>query len=188
MRYVRFLKTPRIVAEKGTNRSHVYCLITITSDLGDSFFPYDAELVAELIKPKPDFHSEDDEILVWRAVAWSAGMRTLAITLPLKKSYASSPLRVRVGIEHKAQYDTFDALSQADSQGIVSAWSAEFNSNGAKEAVKLVERRFKVAQRVISVWEETGESIARHLWYVLMPCLSTLTDHQGTPVSRCPAG
>lgn len=159
MRYVRFLKTPRIVTEKGTAKSQVYCLITITSDLGDSFFPHDAELVAELI------NSKNDDVVVWRTVAWAAGMRTLAVTLPLKKSYALSPLRVRIGTEQKAQYDTFEYLSQTDSQGIVSAWSAELNPDGAKEAVKLVERRFKVAQRVISVWEETGESIARHLWY-----------------------
>lgn len=161
MRYIRFLKTPRIVTEKGTTKNQIYCLITITSDLGDSFFPHDAELVAELID------SKNDDVLVWRTVAWAAGMRTLAVTLPLKKSYTSSPLRVRISTEPKAQYDTFENLSQSDSQGIVSAWSAAFNSNGAKEAVKLVERRFKVAQRVISVWEETGESIARHLWYAL---------------------
>jgi hypothetical protein len=99
-------------------------------------------------------------------------MRTLAITLPVKKAYAESPLRVRVGTEQEAQFDTFDNLSQTDSQGIVSAWSAEFDAKGGKEAGKLVERRFKVAQRVISVWEETGESIARHLWYVL--CLSSM--------------
>lgn len=160
MRYIRFLKTPRIVTEKGTGKSQVYCLVTITSDLGDSFFPCDAELVAELINAK------DGEILVWRTVGWATGMRTLAITLPLKKSYAWSPLRVRIGTEHKAQHDTFENLSHVDSQGIVSAWSAEFNTNGAKEAVKLVERKFKVAHSVISIWEETGESIARHLWYV----------------------
>ncbi|KAF2630800.1 hypothetical protein BU25DRAFT_386972 [Macroventuria anomochaeta] len=162
MRYVRFLKTPRIVPEKGADKSHVYCLITLTSDLGDSFFPYDAELAAELVSPARDF--QGDEIWVWRTVKWSAGMRALAITLPLKKSFTLGPLRVRVGVEPKAEHDTLVNLSQEDSQGIVSAWSAEFNSNGSKEAVKLVERRFQVARRRISVWEETGESIARHLW------------------------
>ena len=188
MRYIRFLKTPRIVTEKGTNKSHVYCLITITSDLGDSFFPYHAELVAELTSPRPDSHDEDDELCVWRTVKWAAGMRTLALVLPLKKSYASSPLRVRVGVEPRAQYDTLVDLSQPDSQGIVSAWSADFNSNGTKEAAKLVERRFKVAHRRISVWEETGESIARHLWYAVFPSLGTLTDFSGMPASLYPAG
>ncbi|KAF3038806.1 hypothetical protein E8E12_005118 [Didymella heteroderae] len=181
MRYIRFLKTPRIVTEKGTGKSQIHCLVTITSDLGDSFFPFDAELVAELI------NSQDDHILVWRTVAWVGGMRTLAITLPLKKSYASRPLRMRVGIEQKAQYDTFENLCQAESQGIVSAWSAEFNPNGVKEAVKLVERRFKVAQRVMSVWEETGESIARHLWDAGITLSCRMADLESKETELCKA-
>ncbi|XPS79119.1 hypothetical protein M3J09_011106 [Ascochyta lentis] len=158
MRYLRFLKSPRITTDKGTNRTHVSCLITITSDLGDSFFPYHVELAAELISPA------GDEICVWRTVQWTAGMRSLAITLPLKKSYASSPLRVRVGVEPKAQSDDFNELSHADAHGIVSAWSADFNSPANPAGAKLVQRRFKMGEKVISVWEETGESIARHLW------------------------
>lgn len=159
MRYIRFLKTPRIVTDKTTATPHISCLITITSDLGDSFFPHDAELVAELLDCK------DERILVWRTVAWAAGMRTLAVTLPLKKSYASIPLRLRIGTEHNVSFDTFQHFSQTDSQGIVSAWSAEFNAHGVKEAIKLVERRFSIAQSILRIWEETGESIARHLWY-----------------------
>jgi hypothetical protein len=164
MRYVRFLKTPRITAEKGTNRSTVSCLITITSDLGDSTLPYDAALVAELISPERDF--QGDEVLESRGVKWTADMRTLAIALPLKQWHTRGPLRVRVGVAPKATFDTFSSLSSPASSGIVSAWSAEFNAQGgSKEAVKLVERRFRIANRTVNVWEETGESIARHLWY-----------------------
>ncbi|KAF1929589.1 uncharacterized protein M421DRAFT_4052 [Didymella exigua CBS 183.55] len=181
MRYIRFLKTPRIVAEKGTGKSQIYGLITITSDLGDSFFPHDVELVAELI------NADSDEILVWRTLAWAAGMRTLAMTLPLKKSYASSPLRVRIGTEHKAQYDIFENLCQADSHGIVSAWSAGFNSGGVREAVKLVQRRFRVAHRVISVWEETGESIARHLWDAGITLSCQMVELQSIETALCKA-
>jgi len=164
MRYIRFLKTPRIVTEKTSGKHQVYCLVTITSDLGDSFFPHDAELIVELLD------AQNETVLVWRTLTWAASMRTLAVTLPLKKSYAERPLRVRVGLEQEGKYDTFENLTHADLQGIVSAWSAEFNSEGGKEAGKLVQRRFLVAQRVIGVWEETGESIARHLWYLsLLP-------------------
>ena len=164
MRYIRFLKTPRIVTEKGSGKNQIYCLITITSDLGDSFFPHSTELVASLLD------AQDETILVWRTLAWAAGMRTLAITLPLKKSYAERPLRVRIATEQEGKYDTFENLCDRDSQGIVSAWSAEFDFKG-KEAERIVQRRFGVAQRVICVWEETGESIARHLWYALSSLL-----------------
>jgi hypothetical protein len=50
----------------------------------------------------------------------------------------------------------------------VNAWSSEFDpSSRASEAEKLVERRFDIFKGpVVSIYEETGESIARHLWYV----------------------
>jgi hypothetical protein len=168
MRYVRFLKTPRITAEKGTNKSNVYCLVNITSDLGDSTLPYDATLVAELISPQ-----QGDQVLSSRCVKWTADMRTLAITLPLKPQQKNMPLRVRVGVTPKATFDTFSSLSAPESSGIVSAWSAEFTSQ--KEAVKLAERRFQIANQTIKVWEETGESIARHLWYAATPLTPTVT-------------
>lgn len=166
MRYIRFLKTPRLTPEKGTKKINVYCLITITSDLGDSTLPYDANLVAELISPERDF--QGDEILASHSINWTADKRSLAITLPLKQWHTKGPLRVRIGVAPRAAFDSFSSLSGSDASGpaIVSAWSAEFNAEGGRgEAVKLVERRFKIGDRTIRVWEETGESIARHLWY-----------------------
>jgi hypothetical protein len=161
MRYIRFLKTPRIVTEKGSAKRHVYCLIAITSDLGDSFLPYDVQLSAELISPN------HDHVLVWRTVQWTAGMRTLPVKLPLTKVGAALPLCLRVGVEPKAAQDDYHKLSDEDSRGIVSAWSAGFSASaGSNEAVKLVERRFRLSStKTVSLWEETGESIARHLWY-----------------------
>jgi hypothetical protein len=163
MRYVRFLKAPRVVAEKGTGKSQISCLITITSDLGDSFLPYDLELSAELLSSQPS-----EEIKVWRTMHWTAGMRSLPITFPLPKTRTPSKLRVRVGTEPKSTHDTLDKLFEEGTCGVVSAWSSEFDpSSRASEAEKLVERRFDIFKGpVVSIYEETGESIARHLWYV----------------------
>jgi hypothetical protein len=162
MRYIRFLKTPRIVTEKASAKRHVYCLITITSDLGDSFLPYNVQLSAELVSPQ-----HHGQVLVWRTVQWTAGMRTLPISLPLTRAGAALPLCVRVGVEPKAAQDDYSRLSDEDSRGVVSAWSAGFSASaGSSEAVKLVERRFQLSStHTVSLWEETGESIARHLWY-----------------------
>jgi hypothetical protein len=161
MRYIRFLKTPRLVAQKNTPRSEVCCLITITSDLGDSFLPYDIQLAAELVACA---ESEED-VLVWRTVQWTGGMRSLPIAIPLPKSFqaSSSRLRVRVGVEPKRRHDEYASLSEQDARGVLSAWSATFTPN--VEAQRLVERRFMLPKGSISsIWEETGESIARHLW------------------------
>lgn len=158
MRYVRFLKTPRVVADKGTARSQVYCLVTLTSDLGDSFLPYNVQLSAELLAGR-----QSEQVVVWRTAQWTGGMRSLAITLPLPKSQTSSPLRVRVGVDAKSTCDEYSSLSGENYCGTVSAWSAPFSRS--TEAMKLAERRFLLpTDQQVRIWEETGESIARHLW------------------------
>jgi hypothetical protein len=161
MRYLRFLKTPRIAVDKNTNRKHVACLVTLTSDLGDSFLPYDVQLAAELLLCT----DAEEQVLVWTTVQWTSGMRSLPIAIPLPKSYtpSSSLLRVRIGSVPGNSCDEYAALAEKDARGIVSAWSPTFALN--KEAPKLAERRFKLSEGSnITIWEETGESIARHLW------------------------
>jgi hypothetical protein len=162
MRYIRFLKTPRVITEKGTSKKQISCLITITSDLGDSFLPYDVEIAAEVLSSGPS-----DEVILWRNVQWKAGMRSLPITFPLTTYRKTSSLRIRVGLEPKSKHDEYNKLSDQGACGLVSAWSPEFTPSGpAGEVEKLVERRFELsAGYTISIYEETGESIARHLWY-----------------------
>ncbi|KAF2255478.1 hypothetical protein BU26DRAFT_528170 [Trematosphaeria pertusa] len=159
MRYIRFLKPPRIIHGKSTSKEQVNCLITITSDLGDSFLPCDVLLSTELLS------ANTGEVIVWKTVQWTAGIRALLVTLPLSKSCTRSPLRIRIGTEPKSGFDDYSTLAEGDGRGVVSAWSAPVNtSSGKKEAAKIVERRFCIGTNEIHIWEETGESIARHMW------------------------
>ena len=161
MRYVRFLKPPRIVAANNTHKKNVVCLITITSDLGDSFLPHDVQLSAQLLLCTP----VEEQVLVWTTVQWTSGMRSLPVNIPLPKhqSLPSSSLRLRIGTEPNTAYDDYSALAEEDARGVVSASSPPFTLN--KEAPKLAERRFKLSDDSnLCIWEETGESIARHLW------------------------
>jgi hypothetical protein len=181
MRYIRFLKTPRIVHEKNSSRAHISCLITITSDLGDSFLPYEVTLATELLYieeqdvPKDEMSkkiSRDEKVFLRKSFKWTSRLRTLPISLPLSKSHASWPLRVRIGVDSKSTGDDFGELVQEERwRGVVSAWSGIINATeNAMEAEKFVERRFDVGENEpLCVLEETGESIARHLWYVLPP-------------------
>ncbi|KAF2263633.1 hypothetical protein CC78DRAFT_518311 [Lojkania enalia] len=178
MRYIRFLKTPRIVEEKNPSKAHVYCLITIASDLGDSFLPHDVNLSAEL---RSD--DEDGKVYVRKVIQWSAGMRDLPILLPFGRSKITWPTRVRVGIEPGAAADDFKKLYESKTYGIVSAWSAPLDpAKGSKEALKLVQRRIGISKESqLRIWEETGESIARHLWDagIVLSChLNDLVDGQ----------
>lgn len=93
-------------------------------------------------------------------------MRSLSITLPLTKSQSRSSFRVRIGVVPKVASDEYTQLCEDGSRGIVSAWSAPFGPSApSREALKLAERRFKVSNdHEVCIWEETGESIARHLW------------------------
>ncbi|KAH3955052.1 hypothetical protein HBI56_038970 [Parastagonospora nodorum] len=160
MRYIRFLKPPRVVTVKGTSKQEISCLVTITSDLGDTFLPHDIQLSAELLS------DPSEKIVVWRTVQWSAGMRTLPVTFPLVKTRTSSKLRVRVGFGSKLGRDEYNLLSEDGACGVVSAWSSIFEvSVPTSEAEKLVQRRFRLPDgSIVVIYEETGESIARHLW------------------------
>ena len=160
MRYIRFLKPPRVVTVKGTSKQEISCLVTIVSDLGDSFLLYDIQLSAELLSGR------SEEIIVWRTVQWSAGMRTLSVTFPLTNARKSSILRVRVGFGSKLKCDQYSMLSEDGACGVLSAWSSSFVvSAPTSEARKLVQRRFTLpGGSVMTMYEETGESIARHLW------------------------
>jgi hypothetical protein len=183
MRYIRFLKTPRIVAAKNAQKKDVACLITITSDLGDSFLPYDVQLSAQLLLCTP----VDEQVLVWTTVQWRSGMRSLPIVIPLPKHHAlpSSPLRLRIGTEPKNAYDDYSALAEEDARGVVSASSPTFTLN--KEAPKLAERRFKLSDGSnLCIWEETGESIARHLWDagITLSCKIPDLAHPDTVLSK----
>ncbi|KAG9196502.1 hypothetical protein G6011_01623 [Alternaria panax] len=182
MRYVRFLKSPRVVTDKATLRKQVTCLVTITSDLGDSFLPYDIQLAAELLVTA----DSRENVLIWSTVQWTAGMRSLPITFPLPKSQPSlSHLRVRVGGEPKRTHDELAAISESDARGVVSAWSPPFTSD--VDAPKLVERRFKLLNGPITtIWEETGESIARHLWDagITLSCQITALINPKTELAR----
>jgi hypothetical protein len=93
-------------------------------------------------------------------------MRSLSVSLPLVKSQSPSPFRVRIGVVSKSASDDYTQLCDDDAPGIVSAWSAPCDpSTSSNETIKLVERRFRLSdEHQVHIWEETGESIARHLW------------------------
>jgi hypothetical protein len=164
MRYIRFLKTPKVLAQPGTT-GLVKLVITITSDLGETFFPEDVLLNATLCSNKPN-----GAVYLHKSVKWEAGMRALPIVLEFKQSHINWPARVHVHVQNAPPSDLFQRHPDgADLANIVSAWSDVTDPPQAiLEAARAVERRFTpLSGRIISIWEETGESIARHIWYVV---------------------
>lgn len=167
MKYVRFLKPPKIEGRQ------LKAVITITSDLGD-------ELLAEDIELHACLYSGDAEptVRVYQGITWETFSRAIPVVLNIDKAKSSWwPARLYVGVDCRPDPDALVEIRNAGHyHGILSAFSSTLDPrNGMNCADKLVERRFVSTSGDLNVWEETGESIARHVWYVVPCCLLCLT-------------
>lgn len=158
--YVRFLKAPRLQKQKGGAVS-VVALVSVTTDLGDAFLAQDVDLLATLQSE----HSQ--EPLYQEAVKWTAGKRELPITLgpfPEKLSRQTIVLGLNATDPRRPKPRSQDPLFETDVVPLViSGWSTPFGGPQYLAAEKLVERRFG-GETDLRIWEETGNSIARHIW------------------------
>ena len=175
MHYIRFFKSPRLVLNSPAVLS---AKITVTTDLGESFLCANVALLVEL-------ESEDGKILQSpkpREFAWKGteGMRSLDISLPIpmSKEKATAGEYVKMLVRPKnAKHaiisfeDVLSATYVGDcGGGIVAVRSMSTDirpsPNRQKKAVGgMAERVFTYGDKQIRIFEETGESIARHIWY-----------------------
>lgn len=179
--YVRFLKPPRctLPGSPRTNYLTVSTLVTITSDLGESFYPHQATLKCDLLgQANADSHpSNNHETCLISSVnlTWNAGSRNLKVEMntPIPPggyvARRDCELVLRVSSENPKCADNLLEYQSGLGIGIISAWSAPFKipEHGVgSSAGGFVERRLQLSRGcVLRVWEETGESIARHIWY-----------------------
>lgn len=139
-------------------RSSVKALVTITSDLGEAIYQGDLSLRAALVS------SDQKDVLFSEIIFfWKQGMRTLWIEVDQKLvSHLTWPAQMVVAAHGRT---VLDALSLDDIPQFVSAWSDDFDACGTKVSSQWVMRRFKPAADVsLDIREESGDSIARHVW------------------------
>lgn len=158
--YVRFLKAPRVQKQKGGTLC-VAALVSVTTDLGDAFLAQDVDLLATL-------QGEDSqEPLYQEPVKWTAGKRELPIMLgpfPEQLSRQSIVLGLNATDPRRPRPRSLDPLFETGAVPLViSGWSAPFGGPQYLSAEKLVERRLG-GEMGLRIWEETGNSIARHIW------------------------
>ncbi|PGH10360.1 hypothetical protein GX51_00117 [Blastomyces parvus] len=169
--YIRFLKTPRIVVSPH-RQCFVEALVTITTDLGDTFLAEDAELLSilQFTDNNNELTTSFDEIF-----KWNAGNRELKIVFgPCQISDTTQPARLSV---RDANAGLVDRLEPSKAPSIVTAWSAEFGGNYGPQAEKVVERCFKLEiGPQLRAWEETGNSIARHIWDAALGCVMEIQN------------
>lgn len=150
--YIRFLKPPKL-----DQKGHVRALITITTDLGDSFYPADLIIYAILVT------AQDEEAWMseWHTLKWKSGMRSLWVEF--KDAHASPPEPLRLVVNLRRSREANVVLS-GNLPEVLGVWSDTFDRD-KNQAGTIVERRYRTdsgPERVIM--EETGDSIARHIW------------------------
>lgn len=96
-------------------------------------------------------------------------MRSLALSFDLTRSEIEWPARLHVGLRngHGLIADNYDLYGFAsDVPAFVTVWSDPLDATrGNFEAPRRVERRFyPLSGRPITISEDMGDSIARHLW------------------------
>lgn len=137
------------------NDIQLKAVITLTSDLGESFFPEQADLIATIRET-----AHDGEVYLRRKLQWPAGARALPISLDISRNDIEWPACLHIGMK------TAVVKGPGFLPAIVDAWSGELNpTKGQFDSGWRVERRFvPLSERPITIIEDAGDSIARHLW------------------------
>ncbi|PQE27252.1 upf0665 family c protein [Rutstroemia sp. NJR-2017a WRK4] len=174
MHYIRFLKTPRLSA---SSLSSLNAKVTITTDLGESFLMTDIQLTAELEMNGNTILGTSNEY-TWKG---SNGMRALEVQIPIPtRRGAKFDGLVKMVVkpkDHAYIMNTFEdvlASGGEDGGGVVTLRSMGFKlSLKESTAMSMAERVFVTQQpsstTTIRIYEETGESIARHICRLFLP-------------------
>ncbi|KAK3699998.1 hypothetical protein LTR37_016158 [Vermiconidia calcicola] len=154
MHYIRFLKTPRVQVDRGSVL--LKAVLAITTDLGETFYPEDIDLVITV----RDIENDGD-IYLRRKVQWKAGARSVPVAFNLSHQDVEWPACVHVAVKNSATANNCGFLPP-----ICDVWSGLLNpTKGRMDSGRRVERRFMSgAEREVSLLEDAGDSIARHLW------------------------
>ena len=159
MRYIRFLKYPKCSHSKEKPSPAVSALITITSDLGESFYTKDVAIAASLVR------DENGESTGYGVYFWRAGMRSLQLDISVD-SITAFPVKLHVAAKNYEHGDRVHEYLSSVGNDIVSAWSESLDPADKGPPRSMIERRFLChSGKTLNIREETGESISRHIWY-----------------------
>ena len=149
----------------------------MTTDLGETFYPDDVELVATL-RESP----QDGDVYLRRKLQWQAGARFLPVTFSISRNDLEWPACVHIAMKSPPMRGT------GFLPPIVDVWSGCLNPiKGQLEAGERVERRFtSLSERAISLIEDAGNSIARHLWDGSQALAHVIDETISLQSSHCP--
>jgi hypothetical protein len=169
MHYIRFLKPPRLTVNTlRAGPSSLTAKITITTDLGESFLWSNITITASLV-------TEDGRTILGRGkdFEWKGldGMRALDVVLQIPGRHKGDiVMLVRANDE---RLDVESCVKVLEGGGVVGVRSMIISpqtvtSTSNTTHPPLAERLFTTKEgKELHIWEETGESIARHIWYAV---------------------
>ncbi|KAK7885761.1 hypothetical protein LTR67_010113 [Exophiala xenobiotica] len=151
--YIRFLRTPQ--TDVGKKTIDISAVVAVTTDLGDALYPLDADLLVEVVeanRPHGVLHSQTTK--------WQAMSRALKVTVNCPAKYMSRSARL-----HVTTQATASTLAALDVPHILDVWSVTFPLSDKQRTEPIVERQLMLPNKShVRMWEETGDSIARHIW------------------------
>lgn len=166
MHYIRFLKVPKLQPRDPSKARAaaptVSAVITVTTDLGDDFLAEDVELDVSVLRL--DGHAQ----LSGGRVQWRAGMRAVPVSVDLKGAERWEACAMRVVARGTDVVQSVELVG--DSLFAMPAiYGVDSDRIALSGTVAQAERRLlrKVGgggEKCVAVWEEAGESIARHVW------------------------
>ncbi|TGO46350.1 hypothetical protein BOTNAR_0594g00010 [Botryotinia narcissicola] len=195
MHYIRLFKQPRLlpIASSASSSSPqiLSAKITITTDLGESYLMSDVKLRVEIEVDGKSLGGGKEYI--WKG---TNGMRSLEIQIPIKVPRGVEQWATMIvgPAENTYGVDSLEHVlgTSQNEGGIVKVRSRSFDlKTGATRSEGMAERVFSTGfgrRDKIHIWEETGESIARHIWdagLVLSSYLSSLGS-SSRPVGSLP--
>ncbi|KAF3480853.1 uncharacterized protein GIQ15_06200 [Arthroderma uncinatum] len=160
--YVRFLKPPTI--EKAGAGSRIKTLVTVTTDLGDSFLAEQVQLTASVLVNS--YNDSDVQCIQQKSFCWPAGAREVTVTIDgIRLNLRQHAVQLRVGPAAVHLRPDNDFATTSNIPAVISAWSPPFGGSGPPQAEKLVLRRLETrCPTEVRIWEETGNNLARHIW------------------------
>ena len=129
-------------------------MLALTTDLYDSYYPEDVDLQVRVLSAE-----EHDNVVLAQICRWKANSRVLKLVLQCNGKYASKSVRLHIARSTRA------AAAATALPTLLDVWSAPLTLTDKQRADPMVMRKLVLPnQSELTVWEETGESMARHVW------------------------
>ena len=154
--YIRFLRVPQIRLEAKGLTARITAVLTVTTDLGESYYPEDLELLVRLVDSK----QPGAVVSSWR-IFWRKNTQVTKLDLRHRSSVPAELMSL-----HVSTRKTDDLWGKGGLMPeVLDVWSDGFFLNVECSANDYVKRKLHLTSKTsIDIWEATGESIARHIW------------------------